>query len=150
MLRLTAILGSASDPHIAERLHELAHGGGVVETVTLKRADTARRRLHVFTDRGTEAAIVLERSERLANGSVLRLDETGAVVVRLEEPEWLALEPRDAAAALELGYFCGNMHWKVRFAGTLLHVSLEGPVDDYLTRIAHLTGDGRVRVAGRG
>lgn len=149
MLRLTSIVGSASEPDIAERLHALSHRGAV-EYVTLNRADTARRRLHVFTDRGTEAAIMLERSERLANGSVLRLDDAGAVVVRLEEPQWLALEPRDAAAALELGYFCGNMHWKVRFAGAMLHVSLEGPPDDYLHRISHLTGDGRVRVAGHG
>ncbi len=149
MLRLTSIVGSASEPAIAERLHELSHRG-IVEYVTLSRADTARRRLHVFTDRGTEAAIMLDRSERLANGAVLRLDDEGAVVVRLEEPQWLALEPRDAAAALELGYFCGNMHWKVRFAGSMLHVSLEGPPEDYLHRIAHLAGDGRVRVAGHG
>lgn len=149
MLRLTSIVGSATEPAIAERLHALSHRG-VVEYVTLNRADTARRRLHVFTDRGTEAAILLERSERLANGSVLRLDDQGAVVVRLEEPQWLALEPRDTAAAIELGYFCGNMHWKVRFAGAMLHVSMEGPVEDYLVRIAPLTGDGRVRVAGHG
>jgi urease accessory protein len=149
MLRLTSIVGSATEPAIAERLHDLAHRG-TVEYVTLSRADTARRRLHVFTDRGTEAAIMLERSERLDNGAVLRLDDDGAVVVRLEEPQWLALEPRDAAAGLELGYFCGNMHWKVRFVGAMLHVSMEGPAEDYLHRIAHLTGDGRVRVAGHG
>ena len=149
MLRLTGIIGSASEPSVSERLHQLSHRGAV-EFVTVSLADTARRRLHAFTDRGTEVAIMLDRSERLANGAVLRLDDEGAVVVRLEEPQWLALEPRDAAAAIELGYFCGNMHWKVRFVGPILHVSTEGPVDDYLARIGHLTEDGRVRVLGHG
>lgn len=147
MLRLTEIIGTASEPHIAERLHSLSHRGAV-EYVTLRREDTSRKRLHVFTDRGTEGAIILDRSEQLANGSVLLLDEQRAVVVRLEEAPWLALEPRDAAAALELGYFCGNMHWKVRFVGEYLHISLQGPRADYLERLSHLIADGRVSVVG--
>ena len=147
MLRLTRILGSSTDEDLAERLHGLAHLG-VVEYVTLRKEDTARRRLHVFTDRGTEAGIMLDRSERLANGAVLLLDTDRAVVVRLEEPQWLALAPRDAASALELGYFCGNMHWKVRFAGEYLHISMEGPADTYLVRVAHLLDAGKVRVVG--
>lgn len=147
MLRLTRILGSSTDEDLAERLHGLAHLGAV-EYVTLRKEDTARRRLHVFTDRGTEAGIMLDRSERLANGAVLLLDTDRAVVVRLEEPQWLALAPRDAASALELGYFCGNMHWKVRFAGEYLHISMEGPADTYLVRIAHLLDASKVRVVG--
>lgn len=147
MLRLTRILGSSTDEDLAERLHGLAHLGAV-EYVTLRKEDTARRRLHVFTDRGTEAGIMLDRSERLANGAVLLLDTDRAVVVRLEEPQWLALAPRDAASALELGYFCGNMHWKVRFAGEYLHISMEGPADTYLVRVAHLLDAGKVRVVG--
>ncbi|MEO8040820.1 MAG: urease accessory protein UreE [Betaproteobacteria bacterium] len=147
MLRLTQVLGTASEPHLAARLHDLAHRGAV-EYVTLRREDTSRRRLHVFTDRGTEGAIILDRSERLANGAVLLLDEHRAVVVRLEEAPWLALETRDSAAALELGYFCGNMHWKVRFVGEYLHISLQGPRADYLERLAHLLADGRISVVG--
>lgn len=145
MLRLTRILGSSTDDAVAERLHALAHAG-VVEYVTLRKEDTARRRLHVFTDRGTEVGIMLDRSERLANGAVLLLEDDRAVVVRLEEPQWLGLVPRDAASALELGYFCGNMHWKVRFVGEYLHVSLEGPASGYLERIAHLIASGKVKV----
>ncbi len=147
MLKMTQVLGTASEPRIAERLHALSHRGAV-EYVTLRREDTSRRRLHVFTDRGTEGAIILDRSERLANGAVLLLEEERAVVVRLEEAPWLALEPSDAAAALELGYFCGNMHWKVRFVGDYLHVSLQGPREDYLERLSHLIADGRVSVVG--
>jgi urease accessory protein len=147
MLRLTRVLGHATDPLIAESLHHLEHGGGV-ERIRLSRADTARKRLHAFTDRGTEVGIMLDRTEALANGAVLWLDDARAIVVALDEPQWLGLVPRDAAAALELGYFCGNMHWKVRFAGEYLHVSLEGPRDDYLVRLAHLVKSGAIRVIG--
>ncbi len=143
MLRLTQVLGNASDGKLAEALHRLEHSGKV-ETLVLKRADIARKRLHAFTSAGTEVGIMLDRSEALSNGAVLLLEEDRAIVVRLDEPQWLALAPRDAAAALELGYFCGNMHWKVRFVGEYLHVSMEGPRGDYLTRLDHLLADGRV------
>ena len=145
MLRLTQVAGNASDPELGETLHRLEHAGRV-DTLTLKRADIARKRLHAFTDGGVEVGIMLDRSEQLSNGAVFLLDEHRAIVVRLDEPQWLGLVPRDAAAALELGYFCGNMHWKVRFVGEYLHVSMEGPRADYLHRMAHLLADGRVRV----
>ncbi|MBI1397698.1 MAG: urease accessory protein UreE [Betaproteobacteria bacterium] len=145
MLRLTQVLGNASDARLGEALHRVEHAGGV-EILTVSRADTARRRLHAFTDRGTEVGIMLDRQDRLSNGAVLLLEPGRAIVVRLDEPQWLALVPRDAAAALELGYFCGNMHWKVRFVAEMLHVSMEGPRDDYLRRIAHLVDEGKVRV----
>jgi len=147
MLRLTQVLGTASEPYLAEQLHALSHRGAV-EYVTLRREDVSRRRLHVFTDRGTEGAIILDRNDPLSNGAVLLLEEDRAVVVKLDEAPWLALEARDAAAALELGYFCGNMHWKVRFVGEYLHVSLQGPRADYLERLSHLIADGRVSVVG--
>ena len=147
MLRLTQVLGIASEPHLAERLHTLSHRGAV-EYVTLRREDVSRRRLRVFTDRGTEGAIVLDRKDPLSNGAVLLLEDDRAVVVKLEEAPWLVLEPRDAAAALELGYFCGNMHWKVRFVGDFLHLSLQGPREDYIDRLSHLIADGRVGAVG--
>ena len=51
-------------------------------------------------------------------------------------------------AALELGYFAGNMHWKVAFDGERLRIAVQGPVESYLERLAHLLRDGRVsRVA---
>jgi urease accessory protein len=65
----------------------------------------------------------------------------------MQELQWLTLQARDAAAALELGYFAGNMHWKVEFDGERLRIALQGPVETYLERLAHLLEDGRaVRV----
>ena len=147
MLRLDSILGHATDAALAERLHHLEHDGKV-EYILLAGEDTARRRLHVATDRGTDCAIMLPRSERLSNGAVLLLESDRAVVVRLKEAEWLALQPRDAAAALELGYFAGNMHWPVRFDGAALKIALHGPVEGYLERLDHLLKDGRIRRSG--
>jgi urease accessory protein len=144
MLRLDSILGHATDAALAERLHHLEHDGKV-EYILLAGEDTARRRLHVATDRGTDCAIVLARAERLSNGAVLLLERDRAIVVRLKEAEWLALLPRDAAAALELGYFAGNMHWPVRFEGAALKIALHGPVEGYLERLDHLLKDGRIR-----
>jgi urease accessory protein len=144
MLILERILGLASDPAIHEQLHSLEHAGNV-ETVTLGSADMQRHRLRVRGDRGTDYAIRLERHEQLRNGAVLMLDARRAVVVQMQEQAWLALLPRDSAAALELGYFAGNMHWKVRFAGNELQIQLHGPEQDYLERLAPMLADGRVR-----
>lgn len=144
MLRLTGIVGQANDPGISERLHDLSHAGRV-EHVTLSRSDTARHRLRVVTDRGTECAVALPRSQRLCNGAVLLLDDARAIVVRLQEQAWLALAPHDAAAALELGYFAGNMHWRVRFDGAVLRIALEDSEASYLDRLAPFLSDGRAR-----
>ena len=149
MLRLTRIVGDATEPAIADRLHALDHDGRV-ESIALDAADTARKRLRVQTDKGTDCAIALARSDRLANGAVLLLEPNRAVVVRMRETVWLALGPRDMAAALELGYFCGNLHWRVRFEGAVLKVALDGPRESYLARLAQHLGDGRARLVDEG
>jgi urease accessory protein len=64
----------------------------------------------------------------------------------LNEQRWLGFEARDAAAAIELGYLAGNLHWKVRFAGASLWVQLEGDVAQYRARVAALLSDGRARL----
>ncbi len=149
MLRLSRVLGRADDPALADRLHDLAHGGRV-EYLVLAEADILRRHQRAVTDRGSECAIALARSQRLYDGAVLLLDETRAVVVRTRETAWLGLVARDAPAALALGYFAGNMHWRVRFAGPVLHVALDGAREDYIERLAPLIADGRARVVDDG
>lgn len=145
MLRIETILGSADSDAFADRLHALAHAQGL-ETVRLNAADVSRRRMRVTTDRGTDVAIALQRSERLHDGAVLVCEEGRAIVVRVDEIEWLPLEPADAAAAVELGYQAGNLHWRVRFSGSTLFVGLEGPVDTYLARLKPFLATGRIAV----
>ncbi len=146
-MRVTSLVGLASDADVGERLHALSHAGQV-EYVILNRADMSRHRLRVVTDRGTECAIALPRSEKLANGAVLLLEAERAIVVRMQEEDWLDVVAVDDAAALELGYLAGNMHWRVRFDGTVLKIALDGPEASYLVRLAPLLDSGRVRRTG--
>jgi urease accessory protein len=144
-LVLARTLGDRGDPAIADRLHALAHAGRV-ETLEIAPADLPRRRFHAVTDAGTPCFVELARTERLRDGAVLHLDDARAVVVRVGEQRWLPLRPTDAAAALELGYLAGNLHWRVRFDGALLWVALDGPEDAYLARLRELRVHDRVSV----
>jgi len=143
MLRLETILGNVTDDELAAALHEMDHHGRV-EHLSLSEADTQRRRLLAVTDRGTECAIAIPRSQRLSDGAVLYLRPDRAVVVRMQEQRWLELLPGNSSVALELGYFAGNMHWKVKFHGGRLRILLQGPKESYLERLAVLMADGRV------
>ena len=145
ILRVNGIVGHADEPAISARLHTLRHANGI-EYVVLEPADTARRRLRVATDRGTDCAIALAREAALEDGSVLYLNDERAVVVRLQALRWLTLEPRDTEAALELGYHCGNLHWKVAFDGTVLRVAIEHEEASYLARLSAFLEDGRARI----
>lgn len=69
------------------------------------------------------------------------------MVVRAAPTHWLRIIPRDAAAALELGYHAGNLHWRVRFDGSALLVAMDGPRAAYLARIARLVDEGHVTIA---
>jgi urease accessory protein len=147
MLKLENIVGAATDAPIADRLHDLGHAGRE-DYIALSQEDTHRHRLRATTDAGTECAVVLGRDEHLYNGAVLMLTEYKAVVVKMRETEYLTLAPRDAAAALEIGYFAGNMHWAVRFEGAWLRIALQGPLDRYLERLEPFLKLGRASRIG--
>src|SRR5258706_7444813 len=147
MLKLDNIIGAATDPAIAERLHRLGHHGKV-EYLSLSSEDTQRHRMRASTDTGTECAVVLDRAQKLFNGAVLMLTDERAVVVRMRETEWLTLAPRDTACALELGYFAGNMHWAVRFEGAWLRIALQAPLDRYLERLQPFIVDSKATQIG--
>lgn len=135
MLVLNKIFGNVSDPEVSEKIHQLEHSKGL-EKITLSAGDTARKRLRVTTDKGTDCAVILDRSSALENGAVLFIDEYRAIVTYVSETEWLRLRPRDMPAALELGYFVGNMHWRVRYRGNILEVAIDGLEKNYRERLA--------------
>ena len=148
MLRVfDTILGNASDEPLAEILHKLDHTGKV-EYLTIKPEEVARRRFRLVTDKGTDCAIALPRGEQISDGAVLLCDDELAIVVQLSERRWLSLDATDKAAAIELGYLCGNLHWKVRFEGGLIHVAMEGPPQTYLDRLQLMLQSGKVMVVG--
>ncbi len=137
----TAILGPSDGPEFHGALHRLEHADAV-DLLRLPRADLARRRLRATTEAGHDIAIALPRDERLFDGAVLKLDEAGALVVRVEAEDWLRVRPSGAEAALRLGYHAGNLHWRVRFENSDLLVALEGPESRYRDRLVDLVADG--------
>src|SRR5262245_4018090 len=143
MITITGIVGTASDPRFAERLHHLEHEDRV-ETLVVGEEDSSRRRLRGRTDKGTDVAIALERSGELVDGAVLLLDDTRAIVLRKAEQRWLRILPRDADAALEAGHCAGNHHWKVRFEPGALLIAMQGPVEHYVDSLEHLAASGRI------
>lgn len=143
MPTFTRVLGTISQQDMAERIHALSHAGAV-EFLTLNREDTQRRRLRGITDRGTEVMVALGGGDKLTDGAILSLDPDKAVVVRMSEERWLRLVPRDVDAAVETGYFAGNLHWRVRFESGALLVAMEGPPEHYLERLRPLTESGKV------
>ena len=145
MLRVERVVGSRSDPVIAATIHHLEHHHAV-EFVTVAAGDLDRRRLMARTDRGEEVAITLPRNQKLHDGAVLVLDDHRAVIVRAGEQRWLRIAPRSASDALELGYYAGNLHWRVRFDGKDLLVAQDGPASAYAARIEPLVSGGRVKL----
>lgn len=142
---ISKVIGFAGDPDISERLHDLSHNGNI-EYLVIEPEDTLRRRLRASTNKGTDCAVALSRDQKLEDGSVLYLDETNAIVVKMTEERWLAVEPSNAATAIELGYFAGNLHWRVRFKGEVLEVAMEGPRATYVSRLQPFLDDAKVRM----
>lgn len=145
MLKVEGIVGHVDDSVIASKLHHLHHHG-VIEHVYLAPADTKRKRLRVSTDAGTDLAIALAREDELIDGSVLLIDDNRAIIVKLEALDWLVLEPTDLPAALELGYFVGNLHWRVQFDGGRIRVAIEGEEAFYRERLVPMLAKGRARI----
>lgn len=145
MLILDQIIGDAANIELAERLHHLSHHG-VIEYLTLSQEDILRHRLRMLTDQGTECAIMLSRNEHLSNGAVLLLDEAKAIVVRMAEAKWLLVKPINTAAGIEIGYFAGNMHWKVDFDDDILRIALNGSAQNYIDRISNFIKDRKVEI----
>ncbi len=141
---ITGIAGQASDAATSDKLHALSHKQAV-EYVLITVEETLRRRLRVRSDQGTECLIALPRDQKLFDGAVLLLESERAIVIRLSEQKWLSLIPSDMSSAVELGYFAGNLHWRVRFDGPVLKVALEGPEKDYLARLQSLLEKRRVK-----
>lgn len=146
MLRVESIIGSVSDPQIADRVHHVSHHGQV-DFLQVSGDDLERRRLMKTTGTGLVVAITLPRHQKLFDGAVLHLEKTHAVVIRSEQQRWLRFVPASAEAALELGYHAGNLHWRVKFDGQALLVAQDGAAQTYTDRIAPLISSGLVSFA---
>jgi len=143
-LKIHGIVGYLSESTVGDRIHSLQHEARV-ENLLIQPQDVARHRLRAVTDKGTECQIIIPRDQRLGDGAVLMLEKDRAIVVRIDEQRWLKLAPLNVSDGLELGYFCGNLHWRVRFEPDCVLIALEGPEEDYLSRLALFLETGRAR-----
>lgn len=134
MITINHILGNCHDPELSNSIHELSHQHKV-EYIILDRANLQRRRFRILTDQGTDCAVTIPRDEKLSNGAVLMLNQERAIVVKMSEDQWLSLQPKDLESAIELGYFAGNMHWRVKFEKLHIDIALESPEQVYLDRL---------------
>ncbi len=147
MRLIERVIGGRHDHAIAAALHRLDRLDAV-DVLTLKGAETERRRFRATTTLGEEVAIALPRDQMLYDGAVLVLEQDRALVVRVATTRWLRVVARDAAAALELGYQAGNLHWRVKFEGSVLLVALEGPDQAYRARLQRMLEAGAVMIEG--
>jgi urease accessory protein len=147
MLRLHGVLGHETDSAYRERLHRLEHRDGI-ELLFVPPEDAGRRRFRATTDRGTDCAVSLDRDEDLVDGAVLHVERDKAIIARFGRQRLWRLRPRDASAALKLGWNAGNLHWRVRFEADCLVVLLDGPPETYRVRIAPLLDEGMVTELG--
>ena len=146
MRLIERVIGARYDTTIAEALHRLEHRGAVDE-LRIEAGELQRRRFRSVTAGGEEVAVALPRDQVLHDGAVLVLEADRALLVRVTEPRWLRLVPRDPPAAIELGYLAGNLHWRVRFGGGALLVAVEGSEDGYRERLAKLLETDAVTIA---
>ena len=142
---IETVIGTRHDAALSEALHRLAHRD-LVDVLAIKSAELQRRRFRATTGHGQDIAIALPRDQTLHDGAVLALEPDYALLVRVATPRWLRIVPRDAAAAVELGYNAGNLHWRVKFEGSTLMVALEGAEDGYLARIRRMIDAGAVAI----
>ena len=141
---ISDIIGPADHPELRDRLHRLDHAHAV-DHLRLPRSELARRRFRGVTDAGREIAIALPRDSQLFDGAVLAIDDAAALVVRVETEHWLRFVARDTSTALKLGYFAGNLHWRVRFEGEVLLIAVETEKRVYLERLEPMLQAGLIR-----
>lgn len=143
MIQIYKIIGHLHDSEINNKIHKLSHQGKV-EYIELDHDNLKRKRFRAKTDKGTDCAVTLSRNQELSNGSVMFLEDDRAIVIKMTVDEWLSLKPIDITTAIELGYFAGNMHWRVKFENDYLHIALESPEEVYLDRLKELFNQNKI------
>ena len=143
MIQISQVLGHSHDSNLSSRLHDLSHDNKV-EYIVLDHANLQRRRFRTQTDQGADCAVTISRDNKLSNGAVLLLEEDRAIVVKMAEDQWLSLHPKDVSSAIELGYFAGNMHWRVKFENECLNIALESPKNIYLDRLKNFFSQNKI------
>ena len=149
MLYIDKILGHKNSDEFSETIHRLSHLNQI-EYLTVSPEEISRKRLRLKSNKGTDCAIAIDREEQLVDGAILTLSKNRAIVVKVNVRKWLILKVDNIEASLSLGYFIGNLHWKVEFQGETIAVALEGPKDTYLKRLENFIFSENIEVIDSG
>lgn len=128
---VTEILGNANDD-------EARYAGLHHEVVSLPVAQLAKRIQRVTTDHGRELGVRLPTdAPELRDGDVLLVDETGAVLVRVESSDVLVIAPRTIGEALFVAHSLGNRHLPAQFFDAASEFGAEVMVCQYDHTVQH-------------
>lgn len=125
-----SILGNCHDPAWRERLKGIA-----TDHLVLDRWTAQKSRFIGRTRQGEEVAVVLNRSEQLRDGDILRLDPASrrALVVELQQDEVFRIDltglnelpgAEQRQRLFELGHAIGNQHWPAVMHDDRIYVPL--------------------------
>ncbi|MEM8843928.1 MAG: urease accessory protein UreE [Pseudomonadota bacterium] len=145
MLILNSVLGSIDDEVFSDKIHTLSHSDKI-EFIKLDPVDLARKKFKAYTTAGRSCAVSVSRDTVLENGSILCIEDDFAIVLKTNEVKWLKIKPHNINAAIELGYFAGNMHWQVRFSDHYLFIALNSSKESYLNRLSNLISNHSIEI----
>jgi urease accessory protein len=106
-----------------------ALSGRRIERIRMTSADLARHRQRVTTDQGREVGISLPHGTALADGDLLHLDETLAIVVEQVDEDLLRILPRTPEEFALAGYQVGNLHRAAMISGNAVTVLYDKAIE---------------------
>ena len=133
----TDIIDAKKFPDLRNTIHNLRDQGHA-DTIRLKSSDLCRRRFTCETELGKKVGISLPRRLKLFDGAALEVTKNYSLSISVEPEDWISLRASNPGNALKLGYFCGNLHWTVRFDGEILKIAIADNLDTYLDRIENV------------
>lgn len=127
---ITSILGN---------IHQDALPAGVhVETVNLASSQLVKRIQRLRTDHGNEVGLRLpDGSPDLADGDILVLTDSNAIVVRVEATDVLVIKARSILEMAVVAHTLGNRHLQAQFFGADSDYGAEVMVVQYDHTVEH-------------
>ena len=107
---ITEIRGNLHEQPLPEGIH--------VETITVPSAQLVKRIQRLRTDHGNEVGLRLPSgAPDLRDGDILALDDTNAVVIRVEASDVLVIRARTIHEMAVVAHTLGNRHLQAQFPG---------------------------------
>lgn len=132
---ITEIRGNLHEQPLPEGIH--------VETITVPSAQLVKRIQRLRTDHGNEVGLRLPSgAPDLRDGDILALDDTNAVVIRVEASDVLVIRARTIHEMAVVAHTLGNRHLQAQFfdsdseyAAEVMVVQYDHTVQAYLDSV---------------